>query len=76
MELLFVHYPGQAKVGDKQVCVVLGRPEKQVLRLQIAVHDAVVVQIRDSGQCSPNEIGSVRLVVVAFPAYAVEQLAS
>ena len=42
-----VHDPAEAKVGYQQVCIVLGRPKEQVLWLQIAVHDAMVVQAGD-----------------------------
>jgi hypothetical protein len=40
------------------------------------MHDAMVVQIGDSREGGPNEVGSVGLVVVSFATDAVEQLAS
>lgn len=76
MELLFVHDTRQAKVCNQQISVVFGRAEQQILGLQIAVYNAVVVKIRDSGQRRSYEVCCVRLVVVALSADAVEQLAS
>ena len=38
--------------------------------------DAVVVEIGDGGECGADQVGGVRLVVGAFPADAVEELAA
>jgi hypothetical protein len=76
VKLLLVHYARKSKISDKQIGVVLWCAEEQVLGLQVAMHDAVVVQIGDSGEGSPDEVGSIGLVVVSFAADAVEQLAS
>jgi hypothetical protein len=76
VELFLVHDTRQSKVGDQQISIVLWRPEEQVLRLQIAMYDAVVVEIRDGRESGSNEVRSVGFVVIAFSADAVEQLAA
>ncbi len=63
MKLFFIHDSRQTKIGDEEICVVFGGPKEEILRLQISMHDAVVVQIRDRGQCRPDQVGSVRFVV-------------
>lgn len=45
VELLLVHNPGQAKVGDQKVRIVLWRAEQQVLGLQVPVDNSVVMEI-------------------------------
>ena len=76
MELLLVHDSRQPKVGDKQICVVLGCSEEQVLRLQVAMDDTMVVEIGDCGERGSNEVGGIGFVVGAFTAYAIEELAA
>ena len=76
MESLFVHNAAEPKVGDEQVGIVFGCSEQQVLRLQIAVDNTMVVQVGDGRQRSAHQVRRVGLVVAALPAYPVEQLAA
>lgn len=48
MELFFVHDAAETEVGDKKVGIIFRCAEEQVLRLEIAVYYAVVVQVCDS----------------------------
>ena len=45
VELLFVHDTGETEVGDQEVGIVFWCSEKQVFGLEIAMHDAVVVEV-------------------------------
>jgi len=76
MELLLVHDAGEAKISDEQISVVLRSTEQQILGLEIAMHNTVVVQIGDGGEGGSNQVGGIRLVVVALAADAIEQLAA
>lgn len=76
VELLLVHDAREAKVGNEQVGVVLGRAEEQVLGLEVAVDDAVVVQVGDGRERRADEVGGVGFVVGALAADAVEELAA
>lgn len=76
VKLLLVHDARQAKVGNEQVGIVLWRAEEQVLGLEVAVHDAMVVQIGDGRKGGAHELRRVGLVVVALAADAVEELAA
>lgn len=76
VEGFLVHDSRQTKIGDKEVGVVFRGPEQKVLRFQISMHDAMIVEIRNSGECRPDELGRVRFVVAALSAYPVEQLAA
>jgi hypothetical protein len=48
MELLFIHNSGETKVGDKQICVVLGCAEEKVLGFEISVDNAMIVKVSHS----------------------------
>jgi hypothetical protein len=48
VELLFVHDAAETEVGDKKVGIIFRCAEQQVLGLEVAVYDAVVVQVCDS----------------------------
>ena len=50
--------------------------EQEVLRLQVSMYDAVVVKVCDSRKRGTDKITSVRFVIVALSADAVEKLAS
>jgi hypothetical protein len=76
VELLFVHDARQAKVGDEQVRIVFWRAEEEVLGLQIAVDNAMVVQIGHGGQRRPDQVCGVRLVVAALATYPVEEFST
>lgn len=76
VELLFVHYPGQAEICYQQICVVLGRTEEQILRLQVPVNDAMVVKICHCRQRGSDQVCCVALEVTAFSAYAIEELSA
>ena len=49
MKLLLVHDPTQSKVCNKKICVILWRSEEQILRFEITMHDAMIMEICDSG---------------------------
>ena len=72
VKLLFIHNSRQSKVGDEKICVVFRSAEKQVLGLEIAMDNAMVVQICNGGKGSANEVCGIRLVVVALSTNAVE----
>jgi len=74
VELLLVHDPRQTEVRDQQVRIVLRGAEQEVLGLEVAVHDAVVVQVGDGGEHRADEVCGVGLVVAALAADAVEEL--
>lgn len=76
VELFLVHDAGQAKVGDEEVGVVFGGAEQQVFGLEVAVDDAVVVEVGDGGEGGAHQVGSVCLVVATLAADAVEELAA
>jgi hypothetical protein len=76
MELLFIHNSRQSEVGNQQISVVFWGSEQQILRLQVSMHDAVVMKVCDSRKCGADKIASIRFVVVALSADAVEQLAA
>ena len=76
VKLLLVHDARQAKVSDQQVGVIFGRAEQQILGLQVSMDNAVVVEIGNSGQGRADKVCSIRLVVVALSADAIEELAS
>jgi hypothetical protein len=74
VELLLIHNSGETKIRNQQVCVILWCSEEQVFGLEIAMYNAVIVEICDGGESRSNEIGGVGLVVVAFAANAIEEL--
>jgi hypothetical protein len=76
VELLFIHNSRQSKIRDEEIRIILRCSEQQILRLQVAMHNAVVVEVSDGRKGSSNEISGIRFVVVAFTADAIEQLAS
>lgn len=76
MEGLFIHDARQTKVGNEQIGIVLGRAEEQILGLEIAMHNAVLVKVGYCGQSSAHQVRSIRLVVAALAAYPIKELAS
>ena len=76
VELLLVHYSGETKVGYQEVGVIFWGAEEEVLRLEVAVDDAVVVEICDCGEGCTDQICSVGFVVGAFSADTVEEFTS
>jgi hypothetical protein len=76
MELLFIHNSRQSKIRNEEIRIILRCSEQQVLRLQVAMHNAVVVKVSDSRKGSSDKISGIRFVVIAFTADAIEQLAS
>ena len=76
VELLLIHNARQSKVGNQQIGIVFWCSEQQILRLQVSMHDAVVVEVCDSRECGTDKVASVGFVVVALSADAVEELAS
>jgi hypothetical protein len=45
MELLFVHYTAKPKIGNQQIGVVLWSSEQEILGLQIAMDNSMVVEV-------------------------------
>lgn len=76
VELLLIHDAREPKVGNQQVGIILGGPEQQVLGLEVAVDDAMVMQVRNGGQRRPDQVRRIALVVAAFAADAVEEFAA
>jgi hypothetical protein len=76
VELLFVHDAAEAEVGDEQVGVVFGGAEEEVLGFEVAVYDAVVVEVCDGREGCADQVRCVGLEVGAFAADAVEELAA
>ena len=73
MKCFFVHYPRKPEIRNQKVCIVFGGSEEEVLGFEIAVDDTMVVKISNGGERGANEIGSVRFIVAALTAYAVEE---
>lgn len=76
VELLLVHDSRKPKIGDKQISIVLWCSKQQILRLQISVHDTMVVEICDCRESSPDQVAGIGFVVVSLATDAVEELAS
>lgn len=76
VEGFFVHDPREAEVGYEEVGVVFGCSEQEVLRFEVAVDDAVVMEVGDSGEGCADEVCGVGFVVTAFSAYSVEEFAA
>lgn len=76
VELLFVHDAAEAEVGDQQVGVVFWRAEEEVFGFEVAVHDAVIVQVGDGGEGGADQVRGVGFEVAAFAADAVEEFAA
>lgn len=74
MELLFVHYSRETKVGDEEICIVFGSSEQEVFRFEVTVNYTVVVKVGNCGQGCADEICSIGFVVGAFAAYTIEEL--
>ena len=76
MKRFLIHNPTQSKVGDQQIGVILGCPEKQIFRLQVSMDDAMVVQVCYSAEGGSDQVCGIGFVVTAFPAYTVEEFAA
>ena len=76
VELFLVHDAGQSEIGNQEVSVILRRAKQQILRLQVTVHDAVIVQVGDGRQDGADEIRGVGLEVAAFTTDAIEELST
>jgi len=76
MVLFLVHDATKSKVRNEQVCVVLRCAEEQVLRLQVTVDYAVVVQVGDGREDGSDYVCCVKFGVVSFPTDAVEEFTS
>jgi hypothetical protein len=76
VELLLIHNSWQSKISDQQVCVILWGSEQEILWLQVAMYDAMVMEVCDSGEGRSHEICGVGFVIVALSANAIKQLAS
>lgn len=72
VELLFIHNSRQPKVGNQQIGIVFWCSEQEVLRLQVSMYDAVVVEVRNSRKSRTDQIASIGFVVVALSADTVE----
>lgn len=60
---LLVHDPAQSKICNQQIRVVLRRPEQQILGLQVAMNDAMIVEVGNGGEGSADEVGGVGFIV-------------
>ena len=76
MKRLLIHNPRQPKIRNQQIRVILRRPEQQVLGLEVAVYDAMVVEVGNGRESGADEVGGVGFVIGAFAADAVEELAA
>lgn len=76
VKLLFIHDSRKTKVGNEEVCIVFGSAEKEILGLQVAMYNAVIVKVCDSREGGPYEVGSIRLVVGTLSADTVKQLST
>jgi hypothetical protein len=59
MELLFVHYPGKTKVCYQEICIVFGSPEQEILRFEVTMDDAMIVEIGNGREGRTDEIGGI-----------------
>jgi len=76
VELLFIHNAGESKVGDEKIGIVLWVAEEQVLGLEIAMDNAMVMQVGDGGENGAHQVCSIRFKVRALATDAVKQLAA
>ena len=76
VELLLVHDSRQAEVSDEKIGVIFWSPEEQVLWFEVAVDDAVVVEVGDGGESGADEICGVALVIASFSADSIKELAA
>ena len=76
MESFLIHDPGETEICNQEVGIVFGSAEQQVLRLQIAVDDSVVVEVGNRGESCSYQIRCIGLVVTALSTYSVEELAA
>ena len=76
VELLLVHYARKPKVRDEQICVVFRCAEEQVLGFQVAVDDAVVVEVGDGREDRADEVGGVGFEVRSLSTDAIEEFAA
>jgi hypothetical protein len=74
VKLLFFHYAAETEVGDQQVGVIFGCAEEEVLRFEVAVHDAMIVEVGYGGEGGTDKIGGVGFKIGAFTTDAVEKL--
>ena len=76
MKSLLIHNPGEPKICNQQICIVLRCPEEQILGFQIAVYYAVVVEVGHSGECRADEVSGVGFIIGTLAADPVEELAA
>lgn len=76
MERFFVHDPRQPKVSNQQVGIIFRCPKQEIFRLEIAMHNAMVVQVCYGRQGGADQLGRIRLKVAALATYAIEQFAA
>ena len=76
MKGFIVHNSREAEISNKQVSIILRGAEKEVLGFQVAVDDAVVVEVGYSGESGANQVCRVRLVITPFPTYSIEELST
>ena len=76
MKSLLVHDPTQPEVRYQQIRIILGRPEKQIFRLQVTMYNAVIMQVCYSTEGCPYQVCGIGFVIGAFTAYAIEELSA
>ena len=72
MKLFLVHYSRQAKVCYQEICIVLGSSEEEILRFEVTMYNAMIVEVCDCGKSCTDEVGSVGLVVGTFATDTIE----
>lgn len=73
VKLLLVHDAGQTEIRNQEICIVLRGAEEEVLGLEVAVDDSVVVEVGYGGEDGSDEVRGVGLVVATFSTDAVEE---
>lgn len=63
VKLLLVHDPGQSEICDQQVGVIFWCSEEEVLGLEIAMYDAMIMEIGYSGKRGTDKVGGIGFVV-------------
>ncbi len=74
MELFFVHNPRETEIGNEEVGVVLRGPEQEVLWLEVAVDDTVIVEVGYSRESCSDQVGGIGFVIATFSTNPIKQL--
>jgi hypothetical protein len=76
MELLLIHDSTEPKVRNQQVCIIFWCAKKKVLGFQVAMHNAMVVEICNCGENGADKVCSIGFKVRTFSTDSIEEFAT